>query len=245
MADLQDALAAHHRPLAATTEQQSLYIAGAIGKFGEALIALAASQSRLAAVWVAVEQALPSTEAKVTPTFGKALPAGVDAAVLVLSDAAAGLTYYGRDAIYSRVTATDLLARATALKAAGVRRLALVQPVDFWQQPESVRGLLASQDELAISLLGFEVLLVVRPPRQDDKPAAASRLQRVVDTYLRQFRWLAPARLPLTHRDVAGFVIERLLAGEPGVHVIEAGELEKLIYPARANNPLPRRERAG
>jgi hypothetical protein len=141
------------------------------------------------------------------------------------------------------VTAADLLARATALKAAGVRRLALVQPVDFWQQPESVRGLLASQDELAISLLGFETLLVVRPARQDDKPAAASRLQRVVDTYLRQFRWLAPARLPLTHRDVAGFVIERLLVGDSGVQVIEAGELEKLIYPAAQAQPLSAREK--
>ncbi|MGL4574682.1 MAG: hypothetical protein ACRCV9_07830 [Burkholderiaceae bacterium] len=233
MADLQDALAAHHRPQAPLARQQSLYIAGAIGKFGEALIAFAASQPSLNSVWVAVEQALPSTEAKITPTVGNALPAGVDTALLVLSDVDAGLTYYGRDAIYRRVTNADLLARATALKAAGVRRLALVQPVDFWQQPESVRGLLASQDELAISLLGFETLLVVRPARQDDKPAAASRVQRVVDTYLRQFRWLAPARLPLTHRDVAAFVIERLLAGEPGVQVIEAGELEKLIYPAR------------
>jgi hypothetical protein len=100
-----------------------------------------------------------------------------------------------------------------------------------------VRGLLASHDELAISMLGFESLLVVRPTRLDDKPAAGSRLQRAVDMYLRQFRWLAPARLPLTHRDVARFVVEQIISIPVGVHVIEAGQLEKLIYPDDKSRP--------
>jgi hypothetical protein len=241
LAHLADAFAAHHRPAPnANGSQRTLYIAGATGKFGEALIAQAVAHAQVAGVLVAVEQSLPSTEAKVTPLTGAQLPTNIDAAVLVVSDAASGLTFYGRDAIYTRVTSSNLLAQAQALRAACVRRLALVEPMDFWQQPESVRGLLASHDELAISMLGFESLLVVRPARVEDKPAAGSRLQRVVDLYLRQFRWLAPVRLPLTHRDVAGFVVEQLLAGTLGVQVIEAGELEKLIYPSKKAPPLPR-----
>jgi hypothetical protein len=244
--DLQDAFAAHHRVQApaSANQPQSIYVAGAIGKFGEALIAAAAGQEAVQSVWVAVEQALPSSEAKVMPVVGTAIPPAVRAAVLVLSDINAGLTYYGRDAIYRRVTSASLLAHARELKAAGARRLSIVQPVDFWQQPESVSGLLASEDELAISMLGFDALLVVRPARQDDKPAAGSRVQRVVDAYLRQFRWLAPARLPLTHRDVARFVVERLLRGADGVHVIEASQLEKLIHPDRKTDPLAARKPA-
>jgi hypothetical protein len=241
LVQLAGAFAAHHRPTAsAANGQHTVYIAGAIGKFGEALVAQAVAHPRIGQVRVVVEQPLPSTEAKVTPVTAGQGSALADAAVLVLSDAGAALTFYGRDAIYSRIAADNLLATAQSLVAGGVKRLALVQPVDFWQQPDSVRGLLASQDEIAVSLLGFESLLVVRPTRLEDKPAAGTRLQRMVDLYLRQFRWLAPARLPLTHRDVAGFVIEHLLADAPGVRVIEAGELEKLIYPDKKAPPLPR-----
>jgi hypothetical protein len=236
-----DAFSAHHRPAPhSQSSLHTLYIAGATGKFGEALIAQAVAHAQMGSVLVAVEQPLPSTEAKVTPITGAQLPelpVNALAAVLVVSDAASGLTFYGRDAIYTRITAANLLAQAQALRAAGLRRLALVEPVDFWQQPESVRGLLASHDELAISMLGFESLLVVRPTRLDDKPAAGSRLQRAVDMYLRQFRWLAPARLPLTHRDVARFVVEQIISIPVGVHVIEAGQLEKLIYPDDKSRP--------
>jgi hypothetical protein len=90
-------------------------------------------------------------------------------------------------------------------------------------------------------MLGFETLLAVRPARQEDRPASGSRLQRAVDLYLRQFRWLAPTRVPLTHREVAGFVIEQLITGAPGVHVLEAGQLEKLIHPkSTAQKTAPR-----
>jgi hypothetical protein len=228
---LADAFAAHHRPAAVSRTQRTLYIAGATGKFGEALIAQAVAHGQVGSVLVGVKQALPSTEAKVTPVSSHVLSGSVHAAVLVLSPADASHTFYGRDAIYTRITPADVLATAQALKASGVRRLALVQPVDFWQQPDAVRGLLAGLDELAISMLGFEYLLVVRPAQLEDKPAATTRVQRVVDAYLRQFRWLAPARLPITHRHVAGFVVEHLLHSQAGVQVIEAGQLEKLIYP--------------
>lgn len=229
---LTDALAAHHRPQPATeSTQQTIYIAGATGKFGEALLAQAVAHAQVREVMVAVQQALPSTEAKMTPVLPQALPERAQAAVLVLSDADEPPSYYGRDAVYVRVTDANLLEQVQALVLKKVARLALVQPMDFWQQPDAVRGLLASEEELAISMLGFECLLIVRPARTEGRFVGGSRLRRLVNLYLSQFRWLAPARLPLTHRDVAHFVVDQLLTCTPGVHVIEAGQLEKLIYP--------------
>jgi hypothetical protein len=68
----------------------------------------------------------------------------------------------GRDDAFLRPDASELLARAEALRAAGVRRLLVVVPHAPALLPHALKAGFASRDEGAVAALGFEHLVFVR-----------------------------------------------------------------------------------
>jgi hypothetical protein len=147
---------------------------------------------------------------------------------------------HGRELAFVRPRPDALPALGRWLLAAGVRRLVLVMPQAPTLLPQALRAGLANLDEQALTALGFEQLVIVRParalgPAAGPPQASAQRagpgpsavpnglLHRVARGLLAQLVWMVPQRdQPLRARRVAQFVtalVRALPAAGPGTRV--------------------------
>lgn len=115
-----------------------------------------------------------------------------------------------REAALLRPDLAQLAAMGRWLQAAGVRRLLLVTPHAPALLPQALRAGLASLDEQALAMLGFEQLVLVRPTRQGAGTAAERHWgRRIARALLSQLHWMVPQReQPLRAARVAAFVAE-------------------------------------
>ncbi len=100
----------------------------------------------------------------------------------------------GRDDAFLRPDASELVARAEALRAAGVRRLLVVVPHAPALLPHALKAGFASRDEGAVAALGFEHLVFVRAAQSANAAASGgSVLERFAAWWLAQLRWMVPS----------------------------------------------------
>jgi hypothetical protein len=259
---LHDALAAALRcaPDARPTER-GILVLGATGRLGAALLDALLARRRFHPVQVVVNTGMqavprglepvdaasfetaaqvqhPDTPTGIAPAFPSAAgrgPDGAPATAVLLFDRSADRL--GRDRVFHAPDPAALRPLAQALRARGVRRLLVLTPLHERTLPEGLRRGLADLDEQALTGLGFEHLLFVRPAVNggtagDGAPGLGARLARLL---LAQLHWMVPVtQRALRQRDVADFMLallSRLDDWPPGTRVATAEVLWAWVHP--------------
>ncbi len=217
-----DALQAALRTAPAPQPPEAALLLGAGGWLGAALLSqlLAAPYPRVGAWIERIEQWRGSTHRRVEGLSREALLAGADTwqgacAFIVLERG--GLSG-PRDAVFGVPQPEHLLALAGGLRAAGVQRLVVVVPHLAGSLPDALRHGFADGCEQQLATLGFRQLLLVRSSR-DAQSAAVGWLQRLVELWWAQLKWMLPSNeKPLRSVALAKVVVAaaRLLPELPG-----------------------------
>ena len=242
MSLVQDALrGGHARPHAAPPRPSALVVGGG-GTLGSAVLERLLGGRHFAHVRVLVSQGFRAAMHGLEPLV--LAPSGIDTPPAVRLAADTALVIFdrtrranGREDAFVKPQPEALPALARWLFAGGVRRLVVVLPHSMASLPQALKGGLASLDEHAVTALGFEHLVFVRPVQASNEAPAASGLQRLADGVIAQLRFMVPqAEQPVRVQKVAAFVSElvaRLPTSAPGTRVAPP-ELVWLAAQARA-----------
>ena len=240
------ALRAAARPVAraGSGQPRRLLIAGAVGRFGDALLAEALSRG-------GYDQVVALADGDATMSFGvrglvlaplDRLPPLDDVCIAQTVDPQApdARSFHGRDAPFAMVTRDSMLPIAAAAAAAGARRLVLVDPLPLWQQLSQFHLGLSGEVELQIAGLPFEAVTVLRPLAQSG-PVVGSWLQRIAHIYLSlQFLMVPRSLATLTSAQVARIAIDRLRTDELGIRVLGAAQIGERLS-QRTDTPVSAR----
>lgn len=214
-------------------QPRRLLIAGATGRFGEALLNEAIARRGL----LGFDQVVALGEADKALGLGlaglamapmHALPT-LTTAIVSLSDPRAqdARSYHGRDAPFVLVDALRVHAVAAAAVAAGAQRLVFVHPLPAWQQLSGLHQGLVGEAELQLSQLPCRTMLVMRPVAASHS-AGGNLVQRMVRVYLSLQMLMMPTSLAeLTSAQLARGVVGQL--AEPataGVSVMGAADIQ-------------------
>ena len=207
------------------------FVAGAVGRLGEALLTALLAGGGYARVHVLTSAPLGSSERRLHGVRGGGLD---DPALKLPAVETAWLIYEqdrlanGRDVAFAKLAPAHIEEDAARLAAAGVRHLVLVLPLSLVEQLSN--SLLAgSALRLALARLPFERVELLHPAT-DAGPAPASLIDRLRRFYFSQLRFMLPDSLhPLTSEQIARAAVR--IAGEPaaGVQVFGAAELHAAL----------------
>lgn len=225
MTDLLQALRGARHPAPPPLQpQRALLVLGAGGVLGAAVMAEALVPGRFAQVQALARAPVASTVRGFVPVRAESLQAGqapADAVLVFERERHAN----GRDEAFVQPQPDQLLALATQLRAAGVRRLVVVVPHAPALLPQALGQGLATLDEAAVAALGFEHLALLRAAQDGPLPRPAPVLQRFARWWLSQLKWMVPQRQqPLRAVTLARCVVQlvRLLPlAAPGSRVID------------------------
>lgn len=234
---LQAAQVPQSAPAAAARSALALGCAGALG---EELLSLLVGSGQYRQVHVGVTQPIGSASARFAPwVVGQGTPL-VDDAWLCLTGAE---TFVPKASPVRRFAADELLAAARVARDAGARRLAVVAPLAALLQMGAGASHIGSADELELTRLGFERLVIVRPTATDAQvqgPHLLARLVRSMGRTLGQImlprhaQQLSPRLAALAIWQAAG------TAGD-GLSVLGARELLALVEARLPQLAPPRR----
>lgn len=200
-------------PLAgARTGDESLFVIGAAGTLGAAVLEHALTGGRYARVHVATTGSL-RTALRGLQTLDLRLPqAAVPAAGAAMIVFDRSRSFNGREDAFFQPEPDQLVPLARWLREGGVDSLAVVLPHAPAMLPQALRHGLATLDEQAVAALGFTRLLIVRPTQVAAGAATSPHpLQRVADWCLSQLSLMLPANeRPVRAPVVADFVLEVL-----------------------------------
>lgn len=190
----------------------SVFVLGAAGSLGSALLERLLAQSGQGPVFVATRSVLNVGirglhEVRVDAS-GPLPIVHADCAVLVYDRPRFS---NGRDDAFWSPLPQDLVLVARWLRSCGVGMLAVVMPHAPSTLPEALKLGLANLDEEAVAMLDFERLLFVRSAQRPGDARAGSRLQRLAWWMLSQLHLMVPQReQPVRPAKVAEFVCEAL-----------------------------------
>lgn len=232
MLDPAQALAAANRPIPSTAAPaRRVLVLGGAGALGSAVLERLLSTHRFDRVGVVVTQPLaPALRglSVVGDQLADWASLGADTAVIVFDRERRS---FGREDAFLRPQPASLLALATQLHRAGVRRLAVAVPHQAAMLPLALRAGLASMDETAVAGLGFEQLVFMRLAAAAGAPAgdpeAASPPQRLANWVLRQLHWMVPSDEQPVRAATVARVIAALVLAWP-----EASRATRVLPPA-------------
>jgi len=214
-------------------EPRRLLVAGATGRFGEALLNEAIARRAT----LGYKDVVALGESRAALSLGmsglsiaplEALPP-IAAAVVSLSDPQddGARSFHGRDAPFMLVDTPRVHSVATAAIAAGAQRLVLVHPLPAWQQLSGLHQGLVGEVELQLARLPCPSMLMIRPVASG-RSAGGNWLARFARGYLSLQMLMMPRSLPsLTSSQQARAVIGQL--AEParsGVSALGASDLQ-------------------
>lgn len=201
-------------------------VVGGGGALGSAVLSEALASGSFARVFALVREPLASALRGLVPLRQEELQAWESPAELAFVVFERERFSHGRDEAFVRPQPPDLLPLAGALKRAGVRRLMIVMPHAPAMLPGALKAGFASADEAAVAALGFEHLLILRPSQNLAGEGGGSLLQRFVDWWLSQLRWMVPQQeQPVRAVRMAALVVQlarHLPASAPGTRVVPA-----------------------
>jgi hypothetical protein len=148
--------------------------------------------------------------------------------------------HHGRERSLWTPQPGQLLGLARWLRRCGVQTLVVVLPHATGRLPEALKRGLANLDELGVSALGFERLLLVRSARKPEAGAGGNVFEKTAAWMLSTLAYMIPAsEQPVRPAKLAHFVDEALQRLPPGTHVASP----ELLW--RANQTLSRSDAEG
>ena len=208
-------------------------LAGATGLVGQAILALLLADTRYAAVHVVGRRAPALQHAKLVVHISTSLtdwhcPA-VDDVFIALGTT---LKVAGSRAAFKAIDGDAVAALASAAKAAGASRLAVVSAMGASAESGVFYNQVKGQMEALVARLGFQTLVIARPSLLAGDRDALRQPRRVVEKLsLVAFKWLKPL-IPVNYRaiktsSVAEAMVSTLHKAGKGKHVLLSGDMQK------------------
>lgn len=232
--------AAARRTPASSATASSLFVIGAAGPLGSAVLEQALSNGRYANVHVATTGPLQTAMRGLTPVnlaTASRPPVPRAATAIVVFDRARGRS--GREEAFFDTAPEQLTDLARWLRDGGVDTLVVVLPHAPAMLPDALRHGLATLAEQEVAMLGFRRLLFVRPTQfgRDAQPAQ-SRLQRLATWWLSQLQLMLPNReRPVRAVTLAEFVLEVLQQWPAELAGTRVAGAEAVCEAAKAEGP--------
>ena len=208
-------------------------VAGATGLVGQAILALLLADPRYSAVHVVGRRAPGIQHLRLVLHISASLtnwacPA-VDDVFIALGTT---IKVAGSQAAFKAIDGDAVVAIASAAKAAGASRLAVVSAMGASAQSGVFYNQVKGQMEEAVSQLGFEKLVIARPSLLAGDRGALKQSERVAEKLsLVVFKILKPL-IPANYRSinassVAQAMVDALQTADTGKHVLLSGEMQK------------------
>ena len=207
-------------------------LAGATGLVGQAVLLLLLADARYTAVHVIGRRAPgvqhPKLVAHISATLTDWASPAVDDVYIALGTT---IKVAGSQAAFKAIDFDAVVAIATAAKAAGASRLAVVSAMGASAQSSVFYNQVKGEMEAAVSQLGFETMVIARPSLLAGDRDALKQPERVAEKLsLVAFKWLSPL-IPVNYRaiqasDVAHAMVSTLQTAGAGKHVLLSGEMQ-------------------
>ena len=235
MPTVTDALAGA-RYQAPVTSQPSVLIAGAAGRLGERVLAHLLGSGKYRRIHALASEPMRSTESRLHALTLAQWQERVDHVIAVVDDrepvSPAGVSRR-RTEVFCSLACGDVLALAQHAESLRVARFMLVTPVNVLAQPAAMHAQLGDAMEMQLHRMRFESLLLVRPSDHEIRMRRSGIGQRfwrlLVDTAAGLMTGARHA--PLSLDNTARALVQALLAGEPGLSVIEMDQLHRILKP--------------
>ena len=199
---------------------------------GQAILALLLADTRYTAVHVVGRRAPAVQHPKLVVHISASL---TDWACPAVNDVfiALGTTIKiaGSQAAFKAIDGDAVLAIASAAKAAGATRLAVVSAMGASAQSDIFYNQVKGQMEDAASLLGFETLVIARPSLLAGDRGALRQPERAAEKLaLMAFKWLKPL-IPANYQSihassVAAAMVNALQTAGAGKQVLLSGDMQ-------------------
>ena len=208
-------------------------IIGACGPTGETLLNNLLGGDAYERVTAVTRLPLPTSTRKLEPHLhaapdvrGLAGMPTADDAYLVIGD---HHSYYRRDEAFHAMSFELLLDTARAVRACGIRRLAVVAPIAIYTHSSAFRRALMNRTEYELFALDFQTLALVRPAAPEKFASERNWGKRLGAFLLRQVHGLMPdAYHPPTSREIAQVAARALLHAGEGLVIIDADTVRQV-----------------
>ena len=214
------------------TSTRVALVAGATGLVGRAILALLLADKRYSTVHVVGRRAPPVQHPKLAAHISASLtnwtcPA-VDDVFIALGTT---IKVAGSKAAFKAIDGDMVVAIASAAKASGASRLAVVSAMGASAQSSVFYNQVKGQMEAAVSQLGFETLAIARPSLLAGDRDALKQPERLAENLALQFfKWLKPL-IPANYRSitassVAQAMVDALQTASSGQHLLLSGDMQ-------------------
>lgn len=215
------------------TSSRVALVAGATGLVGQAIVLLLLADEQYSAVHVVGRRTPDLQHPKLAVHISRSLsdwrsPA-VDDVFIALGTT---IKAAGSQAAFKAIDGDAVVAIASAAKAAGATRLAVVSAMGASARSGVFYNQVKGEMEAAVSLLGFETLVIARPSLLAGDRDALKQPERVAEKLaLGAFKWLKPL-IPSNYRSVdassvAQAMVSTLQTAGAGKHVLLSGDMQK------------------
>ena len=215
------------------TSTRVALVAGATGLVGRAILALLLADKRYSTVHVVGRRAPPVQHPKLAAHISASLtnwtcPA-VDDVFIALGTT---IKVAGSKAAFKAIDGDMVVAIASAAKASGASRLAVVSAMGASAQSSVFYNQVKGQMEAAVSQLGFETLAIARPSLLAGDRYALKQPERLAENLALQFfKWLKPL-IPANYRainasSVAQAMVDALQTASSGQHLLLSGDMQR------------------
>lgn len=206
---------------------RSALIVGACGATGEILLNQLLGGEAYTCVTAVTRLPLPTTTRKLVAHLHRGADLGdlaglppADDAYLVIGE---HNSYYRRDEAFHALPFDRLVEAARAVRAGGVRRLAVVVPVAIYSHSGAFRAALMNATEYDLFALDFDSLVLVRPAAPDRVARHRHWGRRLAAFLIRQVHGIMPeAYHPPTSREVASAAVGALVRAQSGLAIVDA-----------------------
>ena len=215
------------------TSTRVALVAGATGLVGRAILALLLADQRYSTVHVVGRRAPDLQHPKLAAHISASLTNWTCPAVNdVFIALGTTIKIAGSKAAFKAIDGDMVVAIASAAKASGASRLAVVSAMGASAQSSVFYNQVKGRMEAAVSQLGFETLAIARPSLLAGDRYALKQPERLAENLALQFfKWLKPL-IPANYRainasSVAQAMVDALQTASSGQHLLLSGDMQR------------------
>ena len=209
------------------------FLAGATGLVGQEVLKLLLADSSYSDIHIVGRRSPdvqpPKLKTHITTSFADWACPAVDDVFIALGTT---IKVAGSKAAFKAIDGDAVVAIATAAKAAGASRLAVVSAMGASAQSGVFYNQVKGEMEAAVSQLGFEVVVIARPSLLAGDRDALKQPERAAEKLsLVAFKLLKPL-IPVNYRSieassVARAMVNSLQTAGSGKHVLLSGDMQR------------------